>query len=303
MRRDRGVWHRHSGWAAGLVLLALAAGCGQRPADIKREEFISVLTETCRQKYQTRVVVKEAGDTVWVYLPYMPGRQGLAASMRKEDGLYVEYAIASLNPFRPKDPPELRFLVQKVLAEIREAMLRTHPPYEYFVLVVTDVSSGLAFQEDWYYGYLPDIKTHKVGVDFIGEGYNRLAWYPQPLKAQPDEEGNGVSEAYKDVRGDHVDVHEVTLDEFIERQITWRVYRQFTIDYGKTAFDMSHQEKEDAVLRIVRTVFIAYNYKGVEKVSLRDSSFLDDEKTYNTWTRSELGDLGRELLPLRKPGF
>jgi len=294
----------HRSWQAGLILLAVAAaGCGPGPAAIKREEFASLFVEKCRQKYQTRVVIKEAGDTVWIYLPYTPGRQGLAASMRKEDGLYVEYSIASLNPFKTKEPPELRFLVQKLLGEIRGAMLRTNPPYEYFVLVVADISDKFAAQEDWYYGYLPDIKTYRVGEDFIGEGYNRLAWYPHLLKTVPDEEGKPVSEAYKDVRGDHVQPNEVTLDEFIERQITWRVYKQFTIDYGKTAFDMAHQEKQDAVLRIVRTVFIAYNYTGVEKVSLRDSSFLDDEKAYNTWTRSELENLDRELLPLRKPAF
>ncbi len=297
------AWYRHRRWAAVFILSALAAGCSQRPADYSREEFISVLTEKCRQKYQTRLVVKEAGDTVWIYLPYTPGRQGRAASLRKEEGLYVEYAIASFNPFRPKDPPELRFLVQKVLGEVREALLRTHPPYAYFVLVVTDIADKLVFQEDWYYGYLDDVKNHRVGADFSGEGYNRLAWYPQPLEAKASEGGKPVSEAYGDTRGDHVRVHGVTLDEFVERQITWRVYKQFTIDYLKTPFDMTRQEKQDAVLRIVRTVFIAYNYTGVDKIYLRDSSFLDDEQAYNVRSRGDLEKRQRESLPLRKPGF
>lgn len=318
---DRSGWQRDRRWAAVFILSALAAGCGQRPADYSREDFISVLIEKCRQKYQTRLVVKEAGDTVWVYLPYTPGRQGRAASLRKGDGLYVEYAIASFNPFRPKDPPELRFLVQKVLGEVREAFLRTHPPYAYFVLVATDIASPLAFQEDWYYGYLDDVKNYKVGADFSGEGYSRLAWYPQFLEvapgeeAKPGEEGEPdegaepggeaklVSEAYGDARGDHVKVHEVTLDEFIERQITWRVYKQFTIGYLKTPFDMTRQEKQDAVLRIVRTVFIAYNYKEADKIHLRDSSFLDSEQAYNVWSRSDLEERQRDFLPLRKSGF
>ncbi|MGE5279399.1 MAG: hypothetical protein ACM3L6_01475, partial [Deltaproteobacteria bacterium] len=165
-----------------LSLGILAGGCapGSRPskaAPVTREEFASLLKDACRHKLQTHVEVKEAGDTVWVYLPYTPGRQGIAASLRKDDGLYIEYSIASLNPFRPKDPPELRILVQKVLGEMRNLLLRTRPPYEYFVVVVAEVSSKIAEQEDWYYGYMPDVRDYRVGLDFAGEGYRRLAWH------------------------------------------------------------------------------------------------------------------------------
>ncbi len=285
-----------------LLLAAFVAGC-TAPPPLPREEFISLAKEAVRRKFQTQVEVKEAGDTVWIYLPYTPGRQGRAASRRREDDLLVEYSIASFNPFRPKDPPELRILVQKVLGEVRKALLRTDPPYEYFVLVVTDISSKLTFQEDWHIGYMEDVRKHKVGADFAGEGYNRLTWYPQKVQMVPDEEGKLVSEAYKDVRGDHVKVHAMTLGEFVERQITWRVYRQFTIAYGKTPFDMSRQEKTDAVLRIVKTVFIAYNYDEVDTVHLRDSSFLEDDQPADVWSTSELRNLGRELLPFRKPGI
>jgi len=112
-----------------------------------------------------------------------------------------------------------------------------------------------------------------------------------------------VSEAYMDTRGDHVKVHPMTLGEFVERQITWRIYKQFSLEYGKVPFNMSRQEKQDAILRIVKKVFIAYNYDEVDTIHLRDSSFLEDDQAADVWSTSELRDLGRELLPLRKPGI
>jgi hypothetical protein len=48
---------------------------------------------------------------------------------------------------------------------------------------------------------------------------------------------------------------------------------------------------------------MAYNYKGVEKVHLRDSSFLDEKEVYDTFMRSDVEDAKRPLLPLRKPAF
>jgi len=121
-----------------LGLVVFTAGCGPDVAPTPREEFISLAKEAIASKLQTQVEIKESEETVWIYLPYTPGRAGRAASQRREGDLLVEYAIASFNPFRPKDPPELRILVQKALKELRGLLLRTDPPYEYFVLVVVD---------------------------------------------------------------------------------------------------------------------------------------------------------------------
>lgn len=269
-----------------VALLLVSNGCAAA-GDITRNGFLSILVDICKSKYQTHITCKEVGDTVWVYLPYTPGRSGLAASKEEGNDLYLEYRIASFNPYRTLEPPELKFLIQKVLGETRKLLLRTVNPYNFFVLVVTDIADEKNKSEDWHMGYFDDLKKFSVCKDFSGEGYSRLAWHKEKLEAARDNAGEDISSAYTDVKGEHVRYHEITLREFIDKQIKWRVYKKFTLEYNKTPFDLTAQEKQDEVLNIVQTVLQAYNFKEYEKIYLKDSSFLDDQSTYIGYSRAE----------------
>lgn len=284
----------------GVVLLLVSNGCGAAGA-ITRNDFLSALVDICKSKYQTHITCKEIGDTLWVYLPYTPGRSGLAASQEEGNDLYLEYRIASFNPYRMIEPPELKFPIQKILGEMRKLLLRIDNPYKFFVLVVTDVSSKNNSYEDWHIGYFDDLKEFSVCHDFSGEGYSRLVWHKEKLEAAPDNAGGDISSAYTDVKGEHVRYHEITLREFVDKQIKWRVYKKFTIEYNKTPFDLTAQEKKNEVLNIIKTVLQAYNFKEYEKIYLKDSSFLDAQDTYLGYSRQELEKNKAEVM--RKPAF
>jgi hypothetical protein len=283
------------------VALFLSAGCVDN-AKIARDELLSILPKLCRSKYQTRVLCREVENTLWVYLPYTPGRSGRAGTRQDNDKLYVEYTIASVNPFKVLEPPELRFLVQRVLGEIRQLLLRSKKPYKFFVLVVVDISSKLSPVDEWYMGYFPDVLRFKVGKDFSGEGYSRLVWHAEPIGSKNDPVEGSVPESYRDLEGKHVNFHEMTMREFIEKMIKWRIYKKFTIEYNKNPFDLSAQEKQDAVILIIKKVLVAYKFQEFQEFYLKDSSFTDEHKAFIGFRQEEIEKLGtREIT--RGPAF
>ncbi len=290
-----------------LLALFLSAeeGCQRQEASLSRESLPDILVSIGRDKYQTYLTCQAVGDTLWVYLPYTQGRKGFAAAKASEEekDLYVEYSISSFNPFRTLEPPELKFLTQKILGEVRGMLLRSVDPFKYFVLVVTEIeSSRPPAYEDWYIGYFDDVKNHKVGEDFSGEGYNRLVWHREPIETIEKENGEKELKSYRDSRGEHVNYHDMTLREFVIKQIKWRIYKRFTIEYNRTPFDITKEEKHAAVSDIVRTVFLVYNYSEFENVYLRDMSFLDEKSTYSGYPKEGL-ERYKAGLRMRKPAF
>lgn len=284
-----------------VTLFLVSNGCAVS-AGITRGGFLSILPDICKSKYQTRVTCKEIGDTVWVYLPYTPGRSGLAASKEEGNDLYVEYQVASFNPYKVIEPPELKFLVQKVLGEIRKLLLQTRNPYKFFVLVVTDISSRINDYEDWYIGYLDDLREFPVCIDFSGEGHRRLAWHRQKIEVPAGSEEQAKALSYGDAEGVHIRYHNITLREFVDKQIKWRIYKEFTLEYNKTPFDLTAEEKKDEVIKIVQTVFKAYNFKEYENIYLRDSSFMDEHKTWAGYKREDMEEYKTGRI-IRKPAF
>jgi hypothetical protein len=280
------------------VILLLIAGC-QQGGFVDRKNFVAEITKICKDKYQTYVVAKAVGDTVWVYLSYTPGRGGLAGTKQKDNNLFVEYQINSFNPFRLLDPPELKFVVQKIIRQICDLLLRCKNPYKFFVLVYTDISNPLNFTDQWHIGYIEDIKHFAVGKDFSGEGYSRLVWEPIVLKK---EDGAEASPCFTDAQGKHVDYHDITLREFVEKQIKWRIYKRFSIEYNKTPFDLSAKERREEVFKIIQVVLKAYNFKEFEKFSLRDTTFLDESGFYNEFPRKDIENAYYRGIT-RKPAF
>ncbi len=270
------------------LLLILCAGC-MNNADISREGFSDTLTDICKKKYQAYIYCKPVEDTIWVYLPYTPGRGGYAVVKEAGSDLYLDFVIKSFNPYKTIEPNELKFLIQKVLGEIRGLMLRSVHPYKFFVLVVTDIESPNNKFEDWYIGYADDVKKYGVGRDFSGEGFNRLAWYPKKIEVALNDEGKNMPQSYGDIDGKHVDYHDITLKEFIERQIEWRVYNRFTTNYNKIPYDLTTLERQDEIINIVKIVLTAYNFREFDKLYLKDV----------TW-RIEEGKLRRDYSALQE---
>ena len=223
--------------------------------------------------------------------------------MEKGKDLSVEYSIASFNPFRVVEPPELKFLVQKVLGEIRSLELRCSRPYTFFVLVVTDISDEKNSIDQWHTGYYDDLKKYNVCRDFSGEGYSRLAWSQETITAPEGATGaEGKSPSYRDAQGKHVNYHEITLKEFALKQIAWRVRKRFGVEYYSVPFDLTAQEKREAVMHIVKTVLLSYKLEEFEMIYLKDSSFLEEEQSFSGYMQSDI-EKSHPRGVTRKPAF
>lgn len=276
------------------AVLTLGAGCQQDTAKITRGEFSSVLSAICKEKYQAYITSTPVGDTVWVYLPYTPGRGGNASIKEKGNDLYLDFDISSFNPYRTTEPQELKFVIQKVLGDIRRLLLRSVDPYKFFVLVVTNITSQDVRFEDWYMGHINDVRKYDVGIDFSGEGFNRLVSHSEKVGLTTNDAGQAVPQSYLDLDGRHVNYRDIALKEFIQKQIVWRIYKRFTINYNKIPFDLTRLERQDEVLNIVKTVLMAYKFKEFDKLYLKDSS-LTKEKALSL---VDVGSLEREAWRL-----
>lgn len=275
-----------------MFLVACAAvligGCDSAPR-LSRQELVEFFPKLCAKKFQARVTCKEAGDTLWIYLPYTPGRKGFSVTETKGTELTVTYSIASFNPYREFEPAELRFVSQAILRQARELLLRAREPYAFFVMVMTDIEQkSPQVQDQCYLGSMGDVRTQQVGAIFSGEPYNRLVWYPEKVAAVQDSLGNKIASSYGDVNGAHLAVHDVTLKEFVEKQINWRIYKRFTIEYNTVPFDITASEKRAEVLNIIQAVLKAYNFKEFASFRLGDGSFLDGVDTYLTSSREQV---------------
>jgi len=269
---------------------------------LHRDDFPVEMFSIIKNKYQARVVCNPIEDTIWVYLPYTPGRSGLSASKAQDKTLFLEYKVSSINPYKVIEPPELKFVVQKIIGDIRNCMLDTINPYKFFVLVVTDIQTPKNPSEQWYIGYIDDIKRYMVGADFSGEGYSRLVWHQQALPVIKDKDGNDISVSYQDINGTHINYHAVTMKEFVEKQINWRIYKRFTVNYNKVPFNLSSGEKRDEVFFIIKTVFDAYDFKDFENIAIRDMSFTEEQASYIEFTREDIEKYKGAGLT-RKPSF
>jgi len=282
--------------AVMVFTCVLFCGCaGERPA---RDTIGEMIKRMCRTRYQCHVTCRAEGNTLWVYLPYTNGRQGQAGTKAEPKDLFVEYSIASFNPYRIKDPPELKFLSQRVINGIRGLFLQCRDPFRFLVLVLSSVDAPDSSYDEWYMAYGQDMALHKVGVDFSGPGYERLVWHLHKLAHK---EGEDRSPAFSDTEGKHLDYHDVTMSEFVEKQIKWRVYKRFTLEYNKYPFDITAQEKREQVISIIKAVLDAYSFRDFEHVFIRDSSFMDTEKVFQEVRPEEFRESGKAQL--RKPAF
>ena len=282
--------------ALAVSSCVLLGGCMDERPD--RGTIGSMIQMMCRARYQCRVTCRAVGQTLWVYLPYTGGRQGNARTKVESKDLFVDYSIASFNPYRITDPPELKFLSQRMINGIRGLFLSCREPFLFLVLVLSDVDSPESKYDQWYMAYGLDMARQKTGIDFSGPGYDRLVWHPEEL---PWKEGQTASVAFSDVEGKHVDYHDVTMSEFVEKQINWRIYKRFTLEYNKYPFDISAQEKREQVTAIIKAVLDAYSFRDFERVFIRDSSFMDTEKVFKEVRPEEFRESGTARL--RRPAF
>ena len=94
----------------------------------------------------------------------------------------------------------------------------------------------------------------------------------------------------------------MSLREFVAKQIAWRVYKQFTIEYNKVPFDLSTVEKKDVINHIIQTVLRAYNCKEFENIFMKDADIQQKDIRFVGYPLEDFLKLKTNTIK-RKPAF
>ena len=271
--------------ASCFVMVMIVAGQNKKHEPLTRESHGLLFVNKCKKSYQASIRLTEKGDTLWVYLPYTGRRTGMAQTNNfGKDRLEISFFVSSLNPFTPKSPDELltfapselTHVIQGMLGDLNRLSARLKQPYKFYVLVTTNITQQIPVIEDWFMMYADDFKVCPVGLEYSGESLSRL------VVARTK-----VDNAYHDINGAHVSYRDITLKEFVERQIQWRIYQRFTEGYSVTPFDITRKEKFEEVLDIIRTTVEAYDIKYYKEFLIKDVSYTEDDTEGNTLGMSE----------------
>lgn len=264
-----------------LIFATSFTSCGKpsrQPIELTEahEKFYQIATEEYNLK-DIQLIPLE--NTAWIYLPVEHGILDYKATgtgkvvddasakerfnvnhveTHFQDGRFViDYDISAVTSY-PKDlgygtgyNPEFAPKNQAVFSAISRAYYEAPDAPEFFVVVFTDITRGLSFK---YIIYLPDYKKQVAGALAQDEASKRTL-----------QEMLGNKYYIKDKEGKHLKPHEITMPEFLSKQITNRV----NFKYGRSNFPPS-QKTEREILHQVYLTLTAYDYEDFSEIELNN---------------------------------
>lgn len=265
---------------AGTVLSCLLicvplAGCTPSFAPTYSKETLdAAVRDLCKKEYGFDVTTRLLTNTLWIYLPIedlfekakKPERLTERFSIDynqnelRDGNLRVQYVIKPLSPERTRmqdvtyNKKEMEKInnVWKVLRRVIFSMERSHSEeVRFYCLVVADVKNGIEIRE---YFYAPDLK--KVSYDFI-------SWSEYQHRSIQE---TGIFPAIiGDWAGVHVEYREMTMAEFISKQIEQRIRLKFQKPEVEKGADIDGE-----IMKIVAYTLRIYDFKGFDRVEFNN---------------------------------
>jgi hypothetical protein len=275
---------------AGLnlfIILYLVSGCSSSTAPTYlKEDITEAIQDICKNEYKIDVRTKLVGQTLWIYLPVedifvkadKPEKYSEKFNIEtnqnefQEDLLKIQYVIYPILSEKEKyqeykyNKTVLEKInnVWKVLRRVIFSMerLKTGEP-KFFYLIIADIKNGFELQEITY-----SLDLKKVSYEFISWG---------EYQHRAIQETQIAPEIIGDKEGTHINYKEITLKDFILKQIDHRIKLKFQkpeVEVDKN-FDI---DKE--ILKIVVYTIKTYDFKDFNAVELnnlftRDRTFLN----------------------------
>lgn len=271
----------HSLLGVFLLILGLLAGCSRatpsapRPLSETHQKFLKI----CQEEHKLKVVLKPLRNTVWIYVPFdddlmkiSSTPEGTRKSDMGEERPAVKYLESVYSDRRFKITydihPDKNYLQspgyrlgysgayqkvsQQVLTSVSRAYFEPTDAPQFFVTVITDVKSGVEMENIFY---LEDLKHYMAFGALPQEEFLKRSIY----------EARGKSDWIGDTQGRHLAYTEITMPEFLAKQITNRV----NFKYQKSSFPPSADTRGE-ILTIVAETFKSYNFTDFNYVELRD---------------------------------
>lgn len=256
-------------------IIFLTSGCSlsTRPTYIK-EDIDKAIQDICKNEYNIDVRVKLAGSTLWIYLPV----EDMLAKSDKPEKYLERFAIEDNKVDFKGGTLKLEYLVKnipekekfqeykynktvfdkinnvwKALRRVLFSMERSKEGNEpkFFCLVTADIKNGFETREIFYY-----LDLKKVSYEFI-------SWTEYQHRVIEDSDMSLAAISDKD--GLHLNYRDITLEEFVARQIQHRVKLKFQKPEVDKDADI---DKE--ILKIVIYTVKTYNLRDFLGVELNN---------------------------------
>ncbi len=264
-----------------LIVLTAAAGCGNpkpseiHPSSTAHQKLIQIL----QQENHLQIVTKEFKHTLWIYLPLQESffefkasapkaapatGPGLTPTLNHVEGAYhekaftIDYDIALTRSYKKDYGYTTGYSgdYQKYQSNISSAIFRSYAEDkdapDFFVIVIADVKNGIEIKNTIY---LKDLMRVYQDPSFHEE-YARRSVTDYPA---------GNPSIKDDMEGKHLDYAELTLGEFLSKQMVYRTLFKYT----RSSFPPSEDARQE-LLEIAATTIESYGFTDFTALRLRD---------------------------------
>src|SRR3989338_9840513 len=240
--------------------------------------------QICREEYNLNVLIRPLKATFWVYVPLREnllqiaaGKAGAQKSSTPQERPTVKFLEASFSlterlflirhdigrqkvyPQNPGYGVEYTQAYRQTSRQILSAVSRsyfssakTEGPPQFFVVVLTDIQNGIEIENTFY---LDDLKKYMTLEAIPQEEYVKRSLH----------ELRGNLEFIGDTEGKHLAYKEITLPDFLARQIANRI----TFQYQRSAFP-PHEDAEEEILKNTARTLRYYDFADFTAIRLQD---------------------------------
>lgn len=275
------------------IVSILIVGCSKSPPPPStfheaNQEFLTEVNATLKYPAQLQTM----NETIWIYIPIeetllsakatkkfaifsfgQTERESSVAQSSKDSIYYLDskfkkgefqiaYDISPLKSYPPPTVPGYETSVSDIYRTMQQTILQSVAKYyfeikdappKFIVLVITDVIAGIEVETIMY---LEDLK--------------RIMSLAAPL---PPSESNqrfisefrGNEEAIGNKKGSHLKVRDITMGEFLSKQIKQRI----TFRYTQSSFPPAG-EKQDVILETIQNTVTIYEFNDYSSIMLHD---------------------------------
>ncbi len=258
-----------------LISILVLSGCTSSTCPTYPKESISqAIEDICKEEYKLDIRVRLAGSTIWIYLPIPEGILEKADKPQKsierfsieensinleENLLVAKYLIRPIPEEEKlqemKYKKEVFEKVSNVWKALRRVVFSMEEPErnspKIFVIITADTKNGLLIKEVFYY------------LDFKKVSYGLISWGEYQHRTIQETEVS--QEIIGDLSGDSIEYRNITLPEFLLKQIQHRIRLKFQKPEAEKNTDA---DKE--ILKIIRHTLNIYGFKDFSMLVLEN---------------------------------
>ena len=262
------------------------SGCAIKEALFSPSEADKNFQKTLKEEFNYEVVLKNTGETLWIYFPQEEAIYALKQSSSAEEPakrrlslLYLdgsfddqifsfEYDIVPTTKTTKAGgglansyTDQFNTIYLNLMNTIGRIYLNSAVPPKFLVLVIADIKSG--FEIAWTI-YLEDFKKYQLGA---------LPYEEYAVRILTDSKADAAITG--DVSGNHLSYQNIAWPDFLTKQALNRIRFKYQQSNSQPTMD---SEKE--IVKAFAQTIQSYGYNDYQKIQLHDLRF-DSRYEYN----------------------